>query len=324
MDISNNILKTGIHNFDESNDLNINDSDNSEKNDTENKSKPLIKHLVISGGGTTGLSFYSILRDSNKYGFWNIDNIETIYATSIGSVLATIVCLKIEWNIIDGYLIQRPWQDVFNFDIYSVFNIFENKGIFTISVIKELLQPLFLTSDILIDITMEEFYNITKKELHIFVTEVDNFEIVDISYKTHPKWKLLEVIYASCCLPIIFEPFHKDGKSYLDGGIIAPYPLKYCINNNNIKQEEIFGLKKLYNQKDFVLKESSSFFDFFNVLINRVLDKILINENIKIDNEIVIIDDPVSIQDILQVASSIDKRKELIQKGSNKFENFIK
>jgi hypothetical protein len=34
-----------------------------------------IRHLVISGGGEMGFAFYSVLRDSHKSGFWNIQNI---------------------------------------------------------------------------------------------------------------------------------------------------------------------------------------------------------------------------------------------------------
>lgn len=46
-----------------------------------------IEHIVMSGGGIVGLSFYGILRESNKRGKWDINNIKTIYGTSVGSIL---------------------------------------------------------------------------------------------------------------------------------------------------------------------------------------------------------------------------------------------
>ena len=70
--------------------------------------------------------------------------------------------------------------------------------------IEEIFVPLFSGKDISIDITLQDFYDITKKEIHIFTTDVMRFEVVDISYKTHPDWKLIDAVYASSSIPIIF------------------------------------------------------------------------------------------------------------------------
>ena len=42
---------------------------------TDNKK---IEHIVMSGGGIVGLSFYGVLRESNKRGKWDINNIKSI------------------------------------------------------------------------------------------------------------------------------------------------------------------------------------------------------------------------------------------------------
>ena len=36
------------------------------------ENKNTIKHLVISGGGTYGLSAYGVLRELHKNGFWSL------------------------------------------------------------------------------------------------------------------------------------------------------------------------------------------------------------------------------------------------------------
>ena len=41
------------------------------------ENKNTIKHLVISGGGTYGLSAYGALRELHKKGFWNLSNIQS-------------------------------------------------------------------------------------------------------------------------------------------------------------------------------------------------------------------------------------------------------
>lgn len=53
-----------------------------------------IKHLVIAGGGPMGLCFLGALQHLNAAFFWDINNIESIYATSIGTIIGAFICLK--------------------------------------------------------------------------------------------------------------------------------------------------------------------------------------------------------------------------------------
>ena len=57
-----------------------------------------IKHLVVSGGGTYGLSAYGALRELSKRGFWDISNIKSCHATSIGTLILVMILCKYEWD----------------------------------------------------------------------------------------------------------------------------------------------------------------------------------------------------------------------------------
>lgn len=46
-----------------------------------------IQHLVIGGGGPFGFTAFGVLKHLHDVGFWNIKNIKTIYATSIGALV---------------------------------------------------------------------------------------------------------------------------------------------------------------------------------------------------------------------------------------------
>lgn len=199
-----------------------------------------IKHLVFSGGIIYGFSFYGAFKYLHDHKFFHIDNIQTMYATSVGTILATIISLKYEWEILDNYLIKRPWQDVFKFSLDIVFECYQKRGLYSIKVIEEMLEPLFRAKELDIKtITMQEFYNLTKIEHHFFTIRVREFDLVDISYKTHPEWRLLDAIYASSCIPPFFQPFYRiifDSKEeistiewYTDGGFLANYPMEQCI-----------------------------------------------------------------------------------------------
>ena len=56
----------------------------------------VIRHLVFSGGGQYGLSGYSAIEYLKHKEYIKTENIESIYATSVGTVIALIFCLNID------------------------------------------------------------------------------------------------------------------------------------------------------------------------------------------------------------------------------------
>lgn len=289
-----------------------------------------IKHIVLSGGGTTGLSFYGILRETNKMGKWSIHNIKTIYATSIGSFIATILCLDYDWETLDNYFIKRPWQTVFQCDIYSAIKVFHNKGIFGIKTFEDMLGPLLLGKELSIDITMLEFFEKTGIEIHCFSTEINKLNSIDISYKTHPDWRLVQAIYCSSCLPIVFEPWIDDNNCYLDGGMLVNYPLNQCIRDTKSDMYSILGIQKNNKHVDKYISKNSSFLDFIMIVFHNAWDRILLDFQgdhiFKPVNSYVLYENTVNLQDIIQTATSMEERIRLIQVGhdivhSNSYSN---
>ena len=62
--------------------------------------------MVIAGGGPIGLQFLGALEHLNEQGFWNFEEIESIYATSIGTFLGAIICLKYDWETLNTYIMS--------------------------------------------------------------------------------------------------------------------------------------------------------------------------------------------------------------------------
>ena len=295
-------------------------SDMSEQNNKEpaittNAEKTTIKHIVCSGGGVTGFAFYGAIKESYKQGIWHIDNINTIYGTSVGSIFAVILTLKYDWDTLDDYLIKRPWQNVFKFNLYSIFESLQRRGIFGRETIVDLFLPLFNGKDISIDITMLELYELTQIEVHMFTTDINIFHITDISYKTHPNWKVVDAVYSSCAIPIIFSPFFKDNSCYCDGGLLTNYPLKECINNG-AAQEEVIGLCHIYNNDHIeAVNTDSSLLDYVMTIIKKLLGVTLSANSYNIAKEFRISSPSISIYDIVNTTSDINERIRLIQQG---------
>jgi NTE family protein len=245
-----------------------------------------------------------------------MENIESMYGTSMGSIIAVMFSLKYDWETMDDYLIKRPWHQLVKYDIHTIFSAFTNRGIFDINVIKETFQPLFSGMDIPIEVTLQEFYEITKIELHIFTTSVNDFRLVDLSHKTHPSWTVVEAVYASSCLPIIFTPFSKEGEFYVDGGVFLNYPLKPCTEDYP-NLDEILGVRKTYvASSGDAINETSNLMDYVLVLLNKTLKIVSRNvEPITIKHEIAVQSSSISIVDFINMISLEDFRVQKINQG---------
>lgn len=281
-----------------------------------------IKSIVISGGGQTILSFYGILKESNIKNYWNINNIQSIYGTSAGAILAIIIALNIEWDILDNYLINRPWYSIFNINTNSILSVYSNFGIFSQDFIIEFFKSLFLSKDINIDITLKEFFELTKIDIHVYTTELKSFEYVDISHITHPNWKVVDAVYASCAVPLIFYPFKFENKYYIDGGILIDFPIEICFKK--FKNEEILAINKfqIFNEPD--INDNSTILDFFNLLFKKTLQKIIPNVDYSyVKNIITIKENMVSLDEMIKYSSDKKLRSNAIDLGINAFNIFF-
>lgn len=235
-----------------------------------------IRNIVISGGGAAGFAFYGVLKNSHERGIWNIDNIDKIYATSAGSIIALCISLGYDWKTTDDYIIKRPWNELYKCELPMAIKAIQNQGLFGQQIIRETFLPLFRGKDISIDTTLEELYDTTKKELHFITTKYDTFDYVDISYKTHPTWKVIDAVYASCCLPILFSPLYGEDKEvYLDGGIRLNYPLEKCLQDG-CDPDEILGIRIVYppNVEENRMLPSHNIFEVVQKIFHQYIHKL--------------------------------------------------
>ena len=296
--------------------------ENNEDNEIKRKK---IKHIVCSGGGHNGLVYYGILKELNKKEFWNLADIDTIYATSAGSIVSVLLTMNFEWNVLDDYLIKRPWNTLFKMDMYSFLHVFDKKGLFDVHVIRETFLPLFKAKDISIDITMEEFNEWSKIELHFMITDVNSFETVDVSYKTHPKWSVVEAVYCSSAIPIVMSPYFKDSRMYYDGGILSNYPIDFCLEDetNEKDPDEIITLKMINIDNTNFIEEDKTLIDYLFLLFLKIFLKLVKEKNNKkMKNEILVDSSSITFEKLYNCISKSEERQTLIENGikiANKF-----
>jgi len=281
----------------------------------------IIKHMVIGGGGQYGLTMYGIIKEAHKKGFWKYENIQSLYGTSIGSFICLLIVLKYDWDVLDRYFIERPWETVFNFDLSTILYAFENRGLFDQTTMDKLIKPLLLGKDIPINITLLELYDRTGIDLYITTSELVNFELNVLSHKTHPDWCILDAIYASCSLPVIFAPIIKNDCCYVDGGLFSSYPLDICIKDG-CNTNEVFGIRKTSSSNREPIDNKSSLFD---IIKNAMRNAMKYFNSVPIDtirNEINVQGGPISFEGIIRFSTSKEERIKMINEGCNAFTDF--
>ena len=322
---------------------------------------PTIKHLVISSGGPAGHMMYSILRTLNLKGVWELNDIKSIYGSSVGSFIAIIIALRYEWEVMDDYLIKRPWEKIFfssasvtsssssasaaaagtsdstehsssssssssslsssalsdaKNKLDSVIKLYNNHGLYGLKEFTETLRPALQGKDIPVNITFQDFYERTGVELHFMVTEMNKFQVIDFSYKTHPTHSLVEACYMSCCYPFGFTPIYRDGCCYIDGGIINDYPVNECIRDQKCGVAEILGVKMLWERKPANLTEKSSVIQFISTFFNQIKGNLFENRPTKpIPNEVVCVSKVFASQDWMNWVKDENYRRELVLRG---------
>jgi predicted acylesterase/phospholipase RssA len=283
-----------------------------------------IKHLVISGGGPSLLQYISAIQylDINK--IIKLNDIQSIYGTSAGSIVGILLCLRYDWETINDYIIKRPWHELFHIKINYIFEAYKNRGIYGKKIIEKIFKPLLDAKDLSIDINLKDFYEYSKIELHFFSFEVNQFMIEDISYLTHPDISLIDAVMMSSAIPLLITPIVIDNKCYIDGGVSANYPLKYCIDSGK-NEEEILGLCNQYDtqQKNHV-DSTSNLLDFIMCFFFKIINSLSSSNVIpKIKYEIICNVKHLSLNYFTSTLSSMEIRKEYYQMGEESAKHFV-
>lgn len=292
--------------------------------------KPTIKHLVISGGGPLGLRYLGALQKLEKEGFWNVANIESIYGTSVGSIIGAFICLKYDWETLNKYIVERPWHDAFKLSAKQIFDSYYNKGLFDKKIAEIIFKPLLEAKDLTVNVTLKEFYDFSQIDLRIFTFELHKFETVELSHTTHPDLSLLQALTMSSSLPGIFMPTIIDSCCYIDGGTMCNYPINQCLRDHGNNKDEILGVKSSYNKdsnsniegkdnyENVAITSESSLLEYVICItinsMNFIRDSIQM-ENIENTVRCFVTNNPLTLESIQESVRNRELRAELIRQG---------
>jgi len=284
-------------------------------NMSESKKDP-IENIVIAGGGSTGLIAHGILQALEKRGAYSINNIKRIYGTSVGALLAVLLALKYEWEVLDKYLIERPWHKVFQINVSTFFAAYQKRGLLGIEVFHEILTSLFLGKDLEPQITLKELYEYSGIEIHMYTVNVNTFTLCDLSHLTHPDWAVIDAVYASCAIPTVFAPLVKEGVYYCDGGLIMNYPIGPCIDAG-IPLDRILGIPNQVEPDDnAAIDDDSTLFEYIMCIMQHSFHRVISSQgSTQVPNEYAVPCKEITIDDLMVVIQSAEHRAKRIELG---------
>tara|TARA_B100000674_G_C37888312_1_gene937699 strand:- start:363 stop:1217 length:855 start_codon:yes stop_codon:yes gene_type:complete len=280
----------------------------------------MIKHLVLSGGSWKGLYMTGAIDKLMREKIFELENIESIWATSVGTVVAVLLALNIEWDMVIKYFINVPIRDFDNMKLDNYVSMFNECGILNKTFFTKLLGSLFKSKYLNIEeITLLDFYKYSKIEINFFAIEFETIKTEIFNYKKYPNIKLLDAIYCSCTFPYLFKPAKINDIVYLDGGLNVHYPSTYCLNEHN--NDEIFGI---YIKTDNSLDNNMDNMLYFgiNLIYKLIFTRQMINLE-KLNHQIVIKTECKMANKILELVKNKKMREEIINKGKIQVENYL-
>lgn len=183
----------------------------------------MIKNLVISGGGISGLGILGIIKYLEEKNL--LKNIKNYIGTSVGSILAFLI------------LIGYTSEELINFSILFDFNKITTKlsldtliskwGFYSIDKIIYVIKELIVNKNINQNITFSEINKKFNKNIIITGTCLNENKLYYFNKEDNPDMKLLDAIKISICIPIIFTPIKYNDKLWVDGGLLNNYPIEY-------------------------------------------------------------------------------------------------
>ena len=183
--------------------------------------------LVLSGGGVKSISTLGALEIALRH-----YNFTHIVGTSAGSIIGALYCLNFSPQEMLRLLNLTKLPEV---NSISMSNLVNNYGLSTTNDLWHTLEDIFEMSEISLNITLLELFNISGKLLEISGYNIEKNNTVFFNHLEFPDMHLLKAIAISCNIPLLFEPIEFNGDNYIDGCIMDNYPLsRFCYNDPKV------------------------------------------------------------------------------------------
>tara|TARA_R100000406_G_scaffold95844_1_gene91381 strand:- start:1445 stop:2209 length:765 start_codon:yes stop_codon:yes gene_type:complete len=161
--------------------------------------------IALSGGGARGAAHLGVLHALNENNIFP----NRVSGSSAGSIIGALYC--------SGY---TPMEIILLSKKKAFLKIFKigflNKGLTELTYLKDFLNA---------HLNKDSFESL-ELPLHVCVSNINSGK-----YEIISKGKLIEVLAASCALPLLFKSVKINGNLYVDGGLLNNLPVEPLLLN---------------------------------------------------------------------------------------------
>jgi len=182
-------------------------------------------HIVLSGGGMSGLVYLGALRYLQQEGY--DQHIRHIAGSSIGALFGAAFALGVSMGDLENRFkafFQDPENTAIHISMDSILSSIDNLGLDNGS---RLVDPI---ADLLGKMTFLEFSKKTGKNLVISATHVQTMGPTYFSVDTTPHVIVADAVCASMAIPMLIRPIEIGDDLYIDGGVTDNLAMNAFIN----------------------------------------------------------------------------------------------
>lgn len=168
----------------------------------------MISYLFLSGGGLKGLCYFGILRFLYMENM--IEDIKTIWGTSIGAFFGAVIALRIPVEIVEQAfhnVVDRA-HELLSINKSNLSNIFCKNGMLSIDFLIEPIAKHLESTFGCNDITFIEFVKKTGVNLHVSSRCINTGEDIWFSVENTPNVSVIDAVKASMSIPFMLSLIH--------------------------------------------------------------------------------------------------------------------
>lgn len=173
-----------------------------------------IHNIVFSAGAMGGIAFVGAIKALHERGL-DITKIHGLSGCSIGSIIGLLYSLG--YSDDELKLICTTFKYKKHADI-QILEFLERCGLESGRKLMTFLSDLIYYKTGMRDITFQEHWNITGRELWINTSCITTNTPVYYSAKTSPNMSILRAVRRSISIPFLFTADEENGQKFVDGG----------------------------------------------------------------------------------------------------------
>lgn len=227
------------------------------------------KNLVLSGGHLNGFVYINLFKNLNKYNPQFYHNLENIISISIGSLFGLFYILNID-------ITNESWggSSVASFNEYNFGLLFSKYGLNTCNNLMNFLKNILISHKFNPDLTLNDIYLLTNKQLHILCTDTETDSIHSFN-KDNNNLRVLDILRMSITIPIVMTIKKYKNKKYVDCALMTNMVNNFILSNKDFKDSKTLWIEIFtkYNcDLYFKNKKVMFFMKIFNYLANKSLN----------------------------------------------------